>query len=81
MKTNLHPAYQFVVIKDAATDFAILTRSTQTSDQTIEWTDGKTYPLITVETSSASHPFFTGTQRLLDTAGQIEKFRKRYANS
>ena len=59
-------------------DFAFLTRSTATSDQTIEWSDGKTYPVIDVEISSASHPFYTGRQKVLDTAGRVARFEQRY---
>ncbi|GIF64304.1 50S ribosomal protein L31 type B 2 [Asanoa ishikariensis] len=80
MKPNTHPKYQQVVFRDRGADFAILTRSTETSDKTVEWTDGKTYPVIDVEISSASHPFWTGRQRVLDSAGQIEKFRRRYGD-
>lgn len=80
MKQGIHPAYGPVVFRDASADFAFLTRSTATSSRTIEWTDGKTYPVIDVETSSASHPFYTGTARVLDTAGRVEKFRRRYGS-
>ena len=78
MKENTHPDYNFVVFKDAASDFAYLTRSTKKSDKTIKWEDGKEYPVIDVEISSASHPFYTGKVKLMDTEGRIEKFRKRY---
>lgn len=78
MKQGIHPAYGPVVFRDASADFAFLTRSTATSSKTIVWTDGNTYPVIDVETSSASHPFYTGTARVLDTAGRVEKFRRRY---
>ncbi|MEV1155137.1 type B 50S ribosomal protein L31 [Micromonospora chokoriensis] len=79
MKPGIHPDYRPVVYRDKGADFAFLTRSTATSDQTIEWPDGNTYPVIDVPTSSASHPFWTGRQRLLDTAGRVEKFRRKYA--
>ncbi|MFK3983572.1 type B 50S ribosomal protein L31 [Micromonospora sp. NPDC050397] len=79
MKPNIHPAYRPVVYRDRNADFAFLTRSTATSEKTVEWTDGNTYPVIDVDISSASHPFWTGRQRLMDTAGQVEKFRARYA--
>ena len=79
MKQDLHPKYDFVVFKDIASDFTFLTRSTKTSENTIKWEDGNEYPVIEVEISSASHPFFTGKQRLVDTAGRIEKFKQRYA--
>jgi large subunit ribosomal protein L31 len=80
MKSEGHPNYQFVVFKDISTDFAILTRSTVTSKETIEWEDGKEYPVIKLELSSASHPFFTGKQHLVDTAGRVEKFLKKYGD-
>lgn len=78
MKNDIHPNYDFVVFKDIASDFAYLTRSTRTSDKKIKWEDGKEYPLITMEISSGSHPFYTGKQKLVDTEGRIEKFRKKY---
>ncbi len=78
MKPNVHPAYGPVVFRDRSGGLAFLTRSTITSSQTIEWEDGRTYPLVDVEISSASHPFYTGTARVLDAAGQVEKFRRRY---
>ena len=78
MKKDLHPEYGFVVFKDIASDFAFLTRSTKKSSETIKWEDGNEYPLINVEISSASHPFYTGKQKLVDTAGRIEKFRRKY---
>ena len=78
MKPGIHPEYQPVVFRDKSADFAFLTRSTRSSDQTIEWEDGKTYPVIDVEISSASHPFWTGKGRVIDTAGRVEKFRQRY---
>lgn len=80
MKPGIHPPYGPVVFKDASTGDAFLTRSTATSDTTIEWTDGNTYPLIVVNVSAASHPFWTGNRRIMDTAGQVEKFRRRYGN-
>jgi large subunit ribosomal protein L31 len=78
MKKGIHPQYGPVVFQDASADFAILTRSTIKSNETIEWKDGKTYPLVKLEISSASHPFFTGKQKLVDTAGRVEKFKKKY---
>jgi large subunit ribosomal protein L31 len=78
MKPGIHPEYRPIVFRDRAADFAFLTRSTATSDHTIEWEDGITYPVIDVEISSASHPFYTGTQRVLDTAGRVERFERRY---
>jgi large subunit ribosomal protein L31 len=81
MKPGIHPEYRPVVFQDANTGDAFLTRSTIDSTKTIEWEtpDGvATYPLVVVEVSSASHPFWTGSRRVLDTAGQVEKFRRRY---
>lgn len=78
MQEGLHPKYEFVIIKDASSDFSFLTRSTRSSAQKMKWEDGQEYPVITVEISSASHPFFTGRQKLLDTAGRIEKFKRKY---
>ncbi|MGW5443669.1 type B 50S ribosomal protein L31 [Streptomyces asiaticus] len=80
MKPGIHPAYRPVVFRDRAADFAFLTRSTATSDQTVEWRDGNTYPVIDVEISSASHPFYTGNQRVVDTAGRVERFERRYGH-
>jgi large subunit ribosomal protein L31 len=81
MRPGIHPAYGPVVYRDRAAGFAFLTRSTATSDRTVEWEDGNTYPVVDVEISAASHPFWTGRQRLLDTAGRVEKFRAKYARA
>ena len=81
MKKDIHPAYGYVVFRDRSADYAFLTRSTATSTKTIEWPDGRTYPVVDVEISAASHPFWTGRTRLLDTAGRVEKFRARYARA
>ncbi|GAA1245227.1 type B 50S ribosomal protein L31 [Prauserella halophila] len=81
MKPDIHPDYHPVVFHDANTGDRFLTRSTATSDRTTEWEDGDTYPLVTVDISSASHPFWTGTQRIMDSAGQVEKFRRRYGSA
>ncbi len=80
MKPGIHPDYHPVVFQDRSTGDAFLTRSTATSTRTIEWSDGNTYPLITVDITAFSHPFWTGKQRVLDTAGQVEKFRRRYGS-
>ena len=79
MKDGIHPEYRPVVFKDTSTGYAFLTRSTIRSDKTIEWEDGSSYPLVTLEISSSSHPFYTGQQRMVDTAGRVERFRKRYS--
>lgn len=78
MKPGIHPAYGPVVFRDKAADYAFLTRSTISSERTVEWEDGRTYPVVDVEISSASHPFYTGTARVLDTAGRVERFERRY---
>jgi large subunit ribosomal protein L31 len=80
MKPGIHPDHHPVVFKDATTGDAFLTRSTITSDRNIEWEDGRTYPLVVVDISASSHPFWTGSRRHIDTAGQVEKFRKRYGS-
>ncbi|WP_433307009.1 type B 50S ribosomal protein L31 [Actinoplanes sp. CA-030573] len=79
MKSGIHPEYHSVVYRDRNADYAFLTRSTATSTRTIEWADGNTYPVIDVQISAASHPFWTGRTRVLDEAGRIEKFRAKYA--
>jgi large subunit ribosomal protein L31 len=79
MKADIHPQYTDVVFQDVTSDFAFLTRSTLSSKETIKWEDGKEYPLLKIDVSSASHPFYTGKQKLLDTGGRVDKFRKRYA--
>ncbi len=78
MKADIHPQYRDVVIQDVTSDFKILTRSTLASKDTVKWEDGKEYPLIKVEVSSASHPFYTGQHKVMDTGGRIDKFQKRY---
>jgi large subunit ribosomal protein L31 len=80
MQKNIHPAYRPVVFRDPSADFAFLSRSTVTSDKTIEWEDGNVYPLVDVDVSSASHPFYTGRGRVLDTAGRVERFKQRYGS-
>ena len=78
MKKDLHPEYKEVVFLDTSSEFKFLTKSTMTSKETIKWEDGNEYPLIKVEVSSASHPFYTGKKLFVDTAGRVEKFNKRY---
>jgi large subunit ribosomal protein L31 len=78
MKKEIHPEYRHVVFKDLSSDFAILGRSTMETRDTIVWEDGNTYPLVKIEISSKSHPFYTGKQMLVDTAGRVEKFNTRY---
>lgn len=78
MKKDIHPNYNYVVFKDGLTGKMFLSRSTMTSREKVKFTDGKEYPLIVMEISSDSHPFFTGTQQLVDTAGRVERFNKKY---
>ena len=77
MKADIHPTYNAVVFRDLASGATFLTRSTVSSDKTIEL-DGETYPVIDVEISSESHPFYTGKQRIMDSAGRVETFNKRF---
>jgi len=78
MKPDIHPKYHEVVFQDAGSDFAVLTRSTIDSKETIKWEDGKEYPLVKVEISSASHPFYTGKHKVIDSGGRVDRFKKRY---
>ncbi|MFC1412608.1 type B 50S ribosomal protein L31 [Streptacidiphilus sp. N1-12] len=78
MKSGIHPEYRPVVFRDKVGGLAFLTRSTATSSHTAEWEDGRSYPVIDVEISSASHPFYTGNARVMDTAGRVERFQRRY---
>ena len=80
MQQGIHPEYRPVVFRDRSASFAFLTRSTATSERTIAWEDGNTYPVVDVEVSSASHPFYTGQSRVLDSAGRVEQFRRRYGD-
>ncbi|OYX12047.1 MAG: 50S ribosomal protein L31 [Algoriphagus sp. 32-45-6] len=79
MKKDIHPNYRDVVFYDTSSEFKFMTKSTIETSETIEWTDGKTYPVYKIEVSSESHPFYTGKKMILDTAGRVEKFNKRYA--
>jgi large subunit ribosomal protein L31 len=83
MRKGIHPDYGPVVFRDRAANHAFLTRSTLTrstmsGEKTIEWEDGNTYPVVDVEISNVSHPFYSGTARVLDTAGRVERFERRY---
>jgi large subunit ribosomal protein L31 len=78
MKAGIHPEYKEVVFQDISSDFAILTRSTIKTKETIKWEDGNEYPLVKVEVSSASHPFYTGKHKVLDSGGRVDRFKKRY---
>lgn len=81
MKKDIHPDYRRVVFRDKSAGFSFLTGSTRESAETVVWEDGNTYPVVDVEISSASHPFYTGQQRVMDTQGRVEKFKKRYARN
>lgn len=78
MKKDTHPNYREVVFWDLSSDYKFITRSTIETNETITWEDGKSYPVYKVEVSSQSHPFYTGKNVLVDTAGRVDKFRKRY---
>lgn len=79
MKQGIHPAsYRFVVFKDMSNGIAFLGKSTANSKETITWEDGNDYPVIKLEISNTSHPFYTGKNMLVDTAGRIDKFKRRY---
>jgi large subunit ribosomal protein L31 len=80
MKEGIHPeGYRLVVFKDISCDYAFLTKSTIQSKDTIVWTDGKEYPLVKLEISNMSHPYYTGKMKLIDTAGRVDKFKTRLA--
>lgn len=81
MKKGIHPKdYRFVVFQDMSNGYAFLSKSTAKSKETIKWEDGNEYPLIKLEISHTSHPFFTGKMKLVDTAGRVDKFKNRYKN-
>ena len=78
MKKGIHPEYREVLFHDISVDEYFLIRSTLKTDKTKEWEDGKTYPYYPLDVSSASHPFYTGKQKILDTGGRVQKFEKRF---
>jgi large subunit ribosomal protein L31 len=79
MKKDIHPKeYRLVVFQDMSNGYSFLTKSTVRSKETIKWEDGKEYPLVKLEISNTSHPFFTGKMKLVDTAGRVDKFKNRY---
>jgi large subunit ribosomal protein L31 len=79
MKKNIHPEnYRLVVFKDLSNDYAFICRSTAETKETIVWEDGKEYPVVKLEISHTSHPYYTGKMKLVDTAGRVDKFRNRY---
>ena len=80
MKAGIHPEnYRLVVFKDMSNDYAFLTKSCVETKETIKWEDGNEYPVVKLEISHMSHPFYTGKVKLVDTAGRVDKFRTRYA--
>ena len=78
MKADIHPEYREVVFQDLSSDFSFLTRSTISSKETVKWEDGNEYPLVKVDVTSASHPFYTGKHKTLDSGGRVDRFKKRY---
>ncbi len=78
MKSDIHPEYRAVVFQDTSAGTSFLTRSTIETKESIVWQDGNEYPLAKVEISSESHPFYTGQMKIVDTAGRVERFEKRY---
>ena len=79
MRKDIHPTdYRFIVFKDMSNGYSFLTKSTAKTKETIEWEDGKEYPLIKIEISNQSHPFYTGKMKLVDSAGRIDKFKSKY---
>lgn len=78
MKNGIHPEYRKVVFLDTSSDFKFLSGSTQNSEETMEWEDGNTYPVIRVEISSDTHPFYTGKQREDKAGGRVDRFKKKY---
>lgn len=81
MKADIHPKnYRLVVFKDISCDYAFMSKSSVDTKETIKWEDGKEYPLVKLEISHMSHPFYTGKMKLVDTAGRVDKFRTRYAS-
>jgi large subunit ribosomal protein L31 len=81
VKNGIHPEYELVIFRDKSANFSFLTRSTLQPAERVIWTDGQEYPVIDVEISSASHPFYTGNQRVVDSAGRVERFNRRFGAS
>ena len=80
MKKDIHPNYRTVVFQDAAADFSFLTKSTVETNDTVKWEDGEEYPVVRVDISSKSHPFYTGKQNIVDSAGRVDRFRRKYGS-
>ena len=82
MRKDIHPKeYRLVVFKDISNDFSFITRSTVNTKETVKWEDGKEYPLVKLEISNTSHPFYTGKIKLVDTTGRVDKFRQKMEKS
>jgi large subunit ribosomal protein L31 len=81
MKADIHPKYEPVIFQDVSSNFTFLTRSTMTSKEKMKWEDGKEYPVIKLDISSQSHPFYTGKHKVIDAGGRVDKFRKRYGTA
>lgn len=82
MKSSIHPTnYRLVVFSDEVAGFSFLTRSTAPTKDTVNWEDGNEYPLVKVHISSASHPFFTGEEKIIDTEGRVDRFKARFAKA
>ena len=80
MKSGIHPTYRYVVFQDTSSGDKIITKSTIETDDTITWDDGTEYPLAKVEISAFTHPFYTGQMKIIDTAGRVERFERRYGD-
>ena len=78
MQKGIHPDYRPVVFRDQSAEYTFITRSTVKSEKTIVWEDGNTYPVVDVELSDMSHPFYTGKMKIVDTAGRVDRFNRRY---
>ena len=78
MKAEIHPEYREVIFQDMSSDFSFKTRSTIESRETVKWEDGNEYPLVKVEVSSKSHPFYTGQHKIVDSGGRVDRFKQRY---
>ena len=81
MKADIHPEYREVVFQDVSSDFSFKTRSTIQTRDTVKWEDGNEYPLVKVEVSSKSHPFYTGQHKIVDSGGRVDRFKQRYGKS
>ena len=81
MKKGIHPEYRLVVFQDVSANTSFITRSSIKTHDKVKWEDGKEYPLVKVDISSSSHPFFTGKQKFVDTAGRVERFSKKFGGT